>query len=60
MKLGFKDVILCAVCGNNVAVVYPNSKGNASVQCNRCERLLLIDCDKMRATQIPHLIYCHQ
>lgn len=53
INIGLKGIIPCPACGKEFVFAYEDAKGHASVPCIRCERILMIDYEHMKASVIP-------
>lgn len=52
-EMDLKGVVACPSCGKEFVFVYSDAKGHASVPCVRCNRILMVDYERLEATLIP-------
>jgi hypothetical protein len=52
-EMELKGVVACPVCGKKFVFAYADAAGHASVPCVRCNRIILVDYGKMKATLVP-------
>jgi hypothetical protein len=52
-EIKLKGVLSCPVCGKEFIFVYRDAKGHTSVPCVRCSRIVMVNCETMKAVSIP-------